>query len=38
MSVNTRKFNTIQGAILGALAGTSAWLVLVSTAMWAVSA
>lgn len=38
MSANTRKFNTAQGIVLGALVGASAWLILVSTAMWAVSA
>lgn len=37
METNTRRFNTAAGIAVGVLAGAVGWVVLVGTAMWAVS-
>lgn len=38
MELNTRRFNTAQGVVLGVLGGLAGWALLVRVTMWAVTA
>jgi hypothetical protein len=38
VELNTRRFNAVQGIVLGTLAGIAGWTLLIGVTMWAVTA